>query len=454
MLTASVSRGSVRELSVKLSKVPASVGALIASLEKRFVMRRLLSYAIIGLCVGALIGGLAFGALATDTTATAFLRLQNPADLIAIAGGASQVTPENQDNTSKFVAGEIAYLSGRGFAQAVARKMAKDEPAILNIAQASESSVVTISCSSRSGDEATGTVQTAIDLYRQELAQRVDEQLRTILPTLSEWQQRDTVDATRVQELQRVRESVELQAAASTLLIVQPPTPNQPSSQQWVIGVFLGALVGGSGAVLVLLARRRRSGRGSLVNTLCESVDGVLVPAVDLDMPPREGWADEQVRLARTLYAQCPSAGPTRVILVIGASSSSGGSVVASLLENAAADSRPVAATTTSWGQHSLATSAEPTTTHVVDGGTFGDSTITPDVIGAATDIVLVVRVEADTMARVLALLSATAASAAPVVAVFTYRRSLRGGFRRRSKSEPLAVPPNAGGVDAGRDSG
>jgi hypothetical protein len=105
-------------------------------------------------------------------------------------------------------------------------------------------------------------------------------------------------------------------------------------------------------------------------------------------------------------------------------------------------------------GQHSLPTSAEPTTTHVVDGGTVGDPTLTPDVIGAATDIVLVARVEADTVGRVLALRSATAASAAPVVAVFTYRRWQRGGFRRRrSNSEPQAPSPNVGGVGEGRPS-
>jgi hypothetical protein len=440
-------------LAVNVSKAPAI--ALISSLESRMVMTKLLIGAVIGLCVGAIVGGLAFGTLSSDTTATAFLRLQNPADLNAIAGGASQVTPDNQANSATFVAGEIAYLSGEGFAQAVARKMAANEPPVLNVAQASESSVVTISFSSGAGDDAIRTVQMAIDIYGQELEQRVDAQLRTILPTVSGWQQRDTADGTRMQELQRVRESVELQAAkASTLLVVQPPTPNEPSSQKWLIGVFLGALVGGSCAVAVLLARRRRSGRGSLVNTLSESVDGVLLPAVDLDMPPREAWGDEQTRLARTLYAQCPSAGPTRVILVIGASSSSGSSVVASLLENAAADSRPVAATTTSLGQHSLPTSAEPTTTHVVDGGTVGDPTLTPDVIGAATDIVLVARVEADTVGRVLALRSATAASAAPVVAVFTYRRWQRGGFRRRrSNSEPQAPSPNVGGVGEGRPS-
>jgi hypothetical protein len=431
---------SAAELAVNVSRVPAAATATIASLETRVLMTRLFIGAIIGLCAGALIGGLAFGALASDATATAFLRLQNPVDLTAIAGGASQTTPDDQDNTSKFVTGEIAYLSGDGFAQAVARKMAEDKPAVLNVAQASESSVITMSCSGRSADEAIRTVQTAIDLYSEELAQRVDVQLRTLLPTLSEWQQRDTADATRMQDLQRLRESVQLQAAeASTLSVVQPPTANHPSSQQWVIGVFLGALVGGSCAVAVLLAIRRRSGRGSLVKILTETVDGVLLPAVDLDIPPRDAWTDEQTRLAHTLSAQCPSAGPTRVILVLGASSSSGSSVVASLLE--AAESQPAAAAATASGQHSVQTSADPPTTRVVAGGAVGDSTLTPDVIGAATGIVLVARIEADTVAQALALRSAAASSPAPVVAVFTYRRSQATRFGKRQRKEQRSAP-------------
>jgi hypothetical protein len=441
-------------LAVNVSKAPAI--ALISSLESRMVMTKLLIGAVIGLCVGAIVGGLAFGTLSSDTTATAFLRLQNPADLNAIAGGASQITPDNQANSATFVAGEIAYLSGEGFAQAVARKMAANEPPVLNVAQASESSVVTISFSSGAGDDAIRTVQMAIDIYGQELEQRVDAQLRTILPTVSGWQQRDTADGTRMQELQRVRESVELQAAkASTLLVVQPPTPNEPSSQKWLIGVFLGALVGGSCVVAFLLARRRRSGRGSLVTTLAESVDGVVLPAVDLNLPPRDAWADDQARLGRTLYAQCPSVGQARVILVLGASPSSGSSVVASLLETAAAEGQPIAATTTRSGQHSLPNSPQPSTTHVVAGGAIGDSTLTPDVIATATDIVLVARIDGDTVAQVLALRSATASSTAPVVAVFTYCRSRGGSFmKRRTKSAPVAPPPTADGVGDERGSG
>lgn len=391
-------------MSVTVSKVPAPAIAMISSLESRLARVKLLLGALVGLCVGALIGGLAFAALGTDTTATAFVRLDNPADLIAIAAGASQVTPDNQGNTSNFVGGEIAYLSGDGFAQAVARKMAMDEPAVLNVAQASESSVVTISNSSKSREEAIRTVQVAIDLYSQELEQRVDEQLRTIFSALDNWQQRDTADPTRMQELARARESVELQAAeAATLLVVQPPTPNHASSGQWIIGVFLGGLVGGASVVGLLLARRRRSGRGGMATTLTDSVDGVLVPTIDLDAVRPDGEpGEERSRLARTLYAQCPSAGSGGILLVIGASPSSGGSEVASLLELGA---------------------AEPPEARVLLGGVVGDPTLTPEVIGKATVIVLVARIDADTAQQAVTLRSATASSAAPVVAAFTYRR-------------------------------
>ena len=414
-------------MSASVSKVPAPAIATMTSLETRFAMTKLILAAIIGACVGGLLGGLAFGTLASDTTATAFLRLKNPADLIAIAGGADQITPDNQGNTATFVAGEIAYLSGEGFSDAVAKKMAMDGPAELNVAQASESAVITISYSADSSSNAIRTVQTAIDLYREDLERRADVQLRTILPTLAQWQQRDSSDPLRREQLAQVRESVELQSVeAATLMVVQPPLPNRPSTAQWVIGVFLGALLGGSAVMAFLLARRRRSGRGSLVKTITDGVDGVLLPAVDLDVPTRDDWAEDHRRLARTLYAQCPSPGPSRVVLVIGASDSSGARVVASLLEFAAGENQPLA----------------DGATRVLLGGAVGDSTLSPDVIGSATDIVLVARLDVDTVPSALALRSATASSSAPVVAVFTYHGSQRQRFgRRRTNTEPAHSP-------------
>jgi hypothetical protein len=400
---------------------------MISSLESRLVRVKFLAAALLGLCAGALIGGLAFAAMGADTTATAFVRLQNPADLTAIAAGASQVTPDNQGNTSNFVGGEIAYLSSEGFAQAVARKMAKDEPAVLNVAQASESSVITISNSSKSRDDAIRTVQVVIDLYGQELAQRVDEQLRTILPALSRWEQSGAGDPTRMQELMRIRAAVELQASeAATLLVLQPPTPNQDSSQQWLIGVFLGGLVGGSVAVAVLLARRRRSGRAAMTATLTESVDGVLLPAVDLGAASSDDRDDERARLARTLLAQCP-AGQGGVLLVLGASPSSGSPEVAALLE--------------------LGAVGQPQSVRVLYGGVVGDPSLTTDLIATATGIVLVARIDADTAAQAVALRSVVAASAAPVVAAFTYHRP--GGAHRRKRQ--MEASPRRGVDEAER---
>jgi hypothetical protein len=104
---------------------------------------------------------------------------------------------------------------------------------------------------------------------------------------------------------------------------------------------------------------------------------------------------------------------------------------VASLLEMAAAESQPAPAT------------------RVVAGGSVGDSTLTPAVIGAATDIVLVARIGADTVARVLALRAATASSAAPVVAAFTYRRSRTARFGKHQPKEQRSAPsPPADVVD------
>jgi hypothetical protein len=144
------------------------------------------------------------------------------------------------------------------------------------------------------------------------------------------------------------------------------------------------------------------------------------------------------------LYTQCRSAGPTRLILVIGASTESGTSVVAALLETAAAENQPASPSS---GQHSSPTSADPPTTRIVSGGALGDSTLTTDLLAAATDIVVVARLESDTVEQAMALRSATACSAAPVVAVFTYRRAKRFGKRR-----PKATAQNADALSDHRD--
>ncbi|MDZ4268967.1 MAG: hypothetical protein U1D00_25330, partial [Mycobacterium sp.] len=68
-------------------------------------------------------------------------------------------------------------------------------------------------------------------------------------------------------------------------------------------------------------------------------------------------------------------------------------------------------------------------------GGVVGDTALSPDVVAGATVIVLVARIEADTVAQVVTLRSATAAGAAPVMAVFTHRRGLSAKLRKRRQA-------------------
>jgi hypothetical protein len=188
-----------------VSRVPAAATA-DHLVRNPLLMINMLISAIIGLGVGALAGRLAFAALASGTTATAFLRLQNPVELTAIAVGASQTTPGNQ-TAIRLWADPLSvakrFRSSRGQEDG------------------GRSRVLRCACQWGVGDHQ--KLQRQIRrrsrpnradghrFYGRELAQRVEVQLRTLLPTLSVWQQRDIADATRMQDLQRSRENIQFQ---------------------------------------------------------------------------------------------------------------------------------------------------------------------------------------------------------------------------------------------------
>ncbi|WP_431237657.1 hypothetical protein ACQ86B_23620 [Mycolicibacterium aichiense] len=409
-------------MSENVSKASASTLLTISALETRAWIAKLLCGAAVGIVIGAIIGGLFFNTLRSEQSAMAFIRITPPADFAALAGSANQSTPDTSDNPAQYVAGEVSYLSGEGFARTVGQKLGKTKPAEYTVSQESKSTVVSIGSSAPSADEAVRTVQLVIDLYGQQLAQRTDQQMRLVLPLLDQWEQSDATNPQRVGDIQRLRENIRVQAAsASTLEVLQPPMLDAVSALRWAIGLLLGAFCGGAGAVLYLMARRRRAGRGSVVMTIAEAVDDVLVPAVDLRTSSSGRQDGEQAALARSLYAQCPSAHPRR-IAVVGVSSSSGSDTVASLLEFAAAERGPVT-------RISAANSAEPTlprtdddTTLIIDTGALGLSALTPEAIRQATDVVVVARVDADTVIPAMAACSAAAAGDAPVLALFTHR--------------------------------
>jgi hypothetical protein len=408
-----------------------------------------LTAAAVGVVIGAIVGGLALTALSGNTTATALIRIVQPADLTAIASGATQMTPNTQDNLDRYVAGEVAYLSGDAFAQKVGEKTGKTRPAELTIAQNGRSSVVSISNSASSTAVAIRTVQAAIDLYGQQLAQRADEQLRSLLPTFSQWEQVSANDAPRLEQVQRLRESVVLQAEQSSVIpIVQPPTADTQSQHPGLLGAALGAFVGGSALPLAMMAWRRRSKRLWSVTDVAAAVDRALVPVVELrEPPPRVSVQERKARLARTLYAQCCSPGRTQKLLVVGASPSSGAGTVSELLELAAAEQGSVQVVTLSPELVDIPelAASDGRQTLIINAGVVGSSRLIPAAVAQATAIIVVVRLESDTKPQLLTVCAATESSDAPQLAAVTYqpwwpswfaKRAMASGRRRAGRTD------------------
>ena len=378
-----------------------------------------------GAIVGAVVGAVAFSALGTDSTATSLVRLTPPPELMAIATGADRSTPDTDVYITQYMTGEVAYLSGEGFTRAVGASLGLSGAARVDVLQEIGSSVVVFSGRADSDSDAIRIVQAAVDVYRAQIAQRAERQLRPILPALDEWEKEAIAagDAPEVRRIQTLRERLRLQAGSPAgISVLQPPTVDEPAVGHWLLGAALGALLGGTAVPLWQMARRRRSGFLTSPNDLSDDVDGVIVPAVDLGHAARRSRSKELATLARTLYAQCPTPGPARTVVFLGASPESGTSIIASLFERAAAETGPVQAIR-------LRDTATPTLplargdgTIIIDAGTVGESWLLEDAVRQATDLIVVARLGVDTRQHLFTVRSATAASDAPLAAVTTYR--------------------------------
>ncbi|WP_193046560.1 hypothetical protein [Mycolicibacterium baixiangningiae] len=392
--------------------------ATLVTFERQIRRPRLILTAVACTVVGAVLGALLFALRAPDVTATAFIRITQPADLAAVASGADYSTPDTQAATESYVAGEVAYLSGEGFAQAVSTEAGDTE---VVAQQVGGSSVVELSSVATSEHDARAAVQTAIDVYGRAVKERADGQLRSVLPTLDQWQTAATLDPLRTAEIARLREGILVQAqSAGAVTVLQPPTVDDNPAAEWITGAAVGA-VGLGGAVAGLsLARRRRS--PSLVSQIAQASDGVLIPPVNLRLPESAGWGAPQVALARTLSAQIGAANTHRTVVIVGLTPESGTDVVAALLEVAAADHRP---------------SRDPDDhlTSIIDAGAIGTEPLSDLPIEAATHIVVVVRIDVDDAAAVVPVFSAAAGYGVSVLAAFTFRPWWQ---RRRTIARPM----------------
>lgn len=406
------------------SPIQSSVLSAITRRSSRAWLVALTLGTLLGIALGAVVGGVVYLNRTAAPTSSAQIRVTPPVDLVAMVTGAP--IDFTQSHISDYVAGEVAYLDGAGFAKAVNERLGRTGPANLTITQNGTSQVLTVSSTGATARESMNTVRTALNLYDERLHQLTERQLTSALGALDARIKtiRGTRDAGRLTEALQLRSNIELQAAQPTGMQVlnSPLTDSSVGTDRWPLGALFGGLLGGLLALVAMGFYRSRSGRVVAVTDIADAVDGILTPEVSLRLGQGADDVVAQRQLARTLFAQCPGTAPDRIIAVIGASRHSGSGLVASLLEVAAAEQGPTALARLAEGSVTLPTGSERDRTLILDIGALGDSALATQAIAAATDLIVVTRLNVDSVAAVSAIRAATASSAVPLRAVVTYR--------------------------------
>ncbi|KUI39753.1 hypothetical protein [Mycobacterium sp. GA-2829] len=376
--------------------------------------------ALVGVAVGAALGTALYHPQDEAPTASAQIRLAPPVDLMAMATGAS--ADQSATSAADYVTGEVAYLSGQGFAQALATRLRKSGPVDFTVTQNATSPVVTLMATGATPAEATRIVRSAIDLYATGLRSRVDEQLASVSEAFKRWTAEAARDPGRRGQIAALRANIELQATRpGGLDVLAPPSADEHSDTHWPFGAVFGGLLGGVLALAVLTGHRSRSGRVRSAFDVVDAVDpaalqGVIAPEVGLARLRRTDAESQTARmhLARTLFAQCAAPADARIV-VVGASARSGSAQVAALLRDAAAEAH---------GDDGIV---------IVDAGALGESASTTAEIAAATEVVLVARLNVDTVDSLSAVVAAARTHPGGVKAVLTFQpwwaaRSSRAG--------------------------
>jgi uncharacterized membrane protein YeaQ/YmgE (transglycosylase-associated protein family) len=382
---------------------------------------------VVGIGAGAMVARFMTSDQPVMVTASSMIRVFEPSNLAAMAtGGSDQPTQGNAEN---YVSGELAYLSGSGFAQAVGNALGARAPDDISVTQNGTSSVLTLTADWATNAEAVKTVQAAVDLYERQLRERRQQQARSVLSALDRWAKEAgySAESPAPADLRATRDRVELQAAQpGGVELMQLPTEvwSAGTSQQSRLMTLFGGLVGGLLVVTVLTAYRNRSHRLRSAALLAEAVDSVIVPAVDLSdrLPSHTDPRGAAAGRARTILAQCAATAPAPVVAVVGASGRSGTAHVAALLAFAAAEHGPVTKVTLT---DAGVTRADLTGGHgalIIDAGPIGSSALAAEAVAAATHVLLVARLNVDCMSDVLAASSATELTGVPLQAVVTYR--------------------------------
>jgi hypothetical protein len=416
-----------------------------------------------GILVGAAIGGLTLHA-SSASEATALVRIYQPID----PDQTMTNTAPSPDSQQSFISGEITYLTSPGFGDAVAKELGKTVPPPLSAVQMGKSSTVSLSATQAGFDEAQRSVNAAVKVYSDHLAQQTRERGLAAIDALNKVISRIEADASgeeasqsvvlptdplreaglariadlrgTVQQLTLQRLAIEAQTLRAAVQVVQPPTETPvKGAPSWSLGVISGGLIGGLLALAGALAWRKRVGVVTSPSVLEGHIQHVLLPTVRLGALTESSEA--YAGLARLLYAQLPAPRAGRILL-LGASADSGTEEVARLIAFAVAEHTNVCVVNlrddgvqTFDGIESPAGLTDGSTV-VIDGGSLDISPALPGAAKDASQIILVAMIGGDMNDSVRMVSQLARDSDIPISAVCTRRGIWTAGPSRRKTKD------------------
>lgn len=435
---------------------------------------------VVGIAVGAALGGMALQSSTADPSVSALIRIDQPVD-------PNQILTTNApsvESQQSYISGEIAYLSSPGFATSLRTALNQPGNPSLTATQDSQSSIITLSATAPTAGQATSVIDTALRLYSDHVVQqnrqreqaaidalngvinglrdqiRIANEAPFLEPQYDEFGNLippppvpDTIGfQDRINDLQAQKLSLDVQMLRPPgVQVVQPPTEMPLAGvPHWWLGAVGGGLLGGLLALALAIVWRQRSGVITSMGVLEDEVAGVLWPVVKLrSYGERAKVTKSEAENARAVYAQLPAARGA-CILVVGASAQSGTDGMARLLSFAAAEQGPVDTIRQRHANEVIERRILPrsrnSTTVIIDGGSLTNSSALPRAAGLATHVIIVAMIGLDTYRQARMVIKLARAHGVPVFAVGARRRWWApGGRTKPAKAVPMAETPSGG---------
>lgn len=435
---------------------------------------------VVGIAVGAALGGMALQSSTADPSVSALIRIDQPVD-------PNQILTTNApsvESQQSYISGEIAYLSSPGFATSLRTALNQPGNPNLTATQDSQSSIITLSATAPTAGQATSVIDTALRLYSDHVVQqnrqreqaaidalngvinglrdqiRIANEAPFLEPQYDEFGNLippppvpDTIGfQDRINDLQAQKLSLDVQMLRPPgVQVVQPPTEMPLAGvPHWWLGAVGGGLLGGLLALALAIVWRQRSGVITSMGVLEDEVAGVLWPVVKLrSYGERAKVTKSEAENARAVYAQLPAARGA-CILVVGASAQSGTDGMARLLSFAAAEQGPVDTIRQRHANEVIERRILPrsrnSTTVIIDGGSLTNSSALPRAAGLATHVIIVAMIGLDTYRQARMVIKLARAHGVPVFAVGARRRWWApGGRTKPAKAVPMAETPSGG---------